>query len=306
MHLAALKTLAFVAVTAALLLQSTKFPLTSGGLGCISASSNAIGAPVVAHTCSTEDPSKHEWDFTRVIDMQTPVPQPYKIFDVTDGINADGTKLQVWTCVDGNTNQQWIESVNDLTFRWAGTDKCIDLTDGNLTDGNQLQIWTCDLTRNNQNQRWAIKPPLALQQVGSEIGWRGGGVYQTTPCLSASSNTDGAGLVFDNCVEPGGDVTWDTVPSSGSTGQIKTFDGTKCLDVRDGNGTNGNPLQIWSCVEGNINQLWNMDIDGPENSGGKLISWAGTNKCVRAFEIWDCDPNDRYQWWVALPVYSTN
>ena len=27
--------------------------------------------------------------------------------DVKDGVNADGTKLQLWQCVSGNTNQQW-------------------------------------------------------------------------------------------------------------------------------------------------------------------------------------------------------
>ncbi|KAJ7463161.1 ricin B lectin domain-containing protein, partial [Mycena latifolia] len=79
-----------------------------------------------------------------------------KCIDVTGGVNADGTKLQIWMC-SGNTNQQWV-SVTDSTLQWAGTDKCIDLTDGKITDGNGLQIWTCDSM--NFNQRWVGMPDL--------------------------------------------------------------------------------------------------------------------------------------------------
>lgn len=30
-----------------------------------------------------------------------------KCLDVTDGVNQDGTRLQVWDCISYNTNQQW-------------------------------------------------------------------------------------------------------------------------------------------------------------------------------------------------------
>ncbi|KAK1218101.1 hypothetical protein PQX77_019232, partial [Marasmius sp. AFHP31] len=77
--------------------------------------------------------------------------------DVKDGVNADGTKLQIWTCTPGSTNQLWI-SVNDFTFNWAGTNKCIDLTDGDITDGNQLQIWSCVGGSGSPNQKWGGNP----------------------------------------------------------------------------------------------------------------------------------------------------
>jgi hypothetical protein len=69
---------------------------------------------------------------------------------VTGGVNALGTKLQIWTC-SGGPNQQWVNTL-DGTFQWSGTDKCIDLTDGKITDGNQLQLYTCSST--NTNQKW--------------------------------------------------------------------------------------------------------------------------------------------------------
>ncbi|KAG7087961.1 hypothetical protein E1B28_012002 [Marasmius oreades] len=190
----------------------------------------------------------------------------FKCLDVTDGINADGTKLQVWACVNGSTNQQWI-STTDLTFQWAGTNKCIDLTDGNITDGNQLQIWTCD--SNNSNQKWTVNP-IQPPPTHNQLLAVGGPQHITSQCMTASVNADGARVALARCVDtastfPGGNYTW-VLPSPGTTGQIKTFDGTKCLDVRAGDGSNGNTLQVWSCSEGNINQLWNIDIDGPSGS----------------------------------------
>ncbi|KAJ7493560.1 ricin B lectin domain-containing protein [Mycena latifolia] len=127
----------------------------AGIQGCISAADNEDGSPLVIHDCNTEDTANQDWQlsfFTR----QNAGPQSITVFgdkciDVTGGVNADGTKLQIWTCTAGNTNQQWI-SVTDFTLQWAGTDKCIDLTDGKITDGTPLQIWTCDSS--NANQKW--------------------------------------------------------------------------------------------------------------------------------------------------------
>ena len=55
---------------------------------------------------------------------------------------------------------------------------------------------------------------------------------------------------------------------------IKVF-GNKCLDVTDGNASNGNNLQIWSCVDQSTNQLWDYDI----------VSWScpPPRSCVISF-----------------------
>lgn len=74
---------------------------------------------------------------------------------MVNGVNADGTPLQIWTCTAGDTNQMWI-SVTNFKFQWSETDKCIDLTGGSITDGNVLQIWTCET--GNANQGWVGEP----------------------------------------------------------------------------------------------------------------------------------------------------
>jgi len=43
-----------------------------------------------------------------------------------DGVDADGTKLQVYFCTDGNTEQQWVFN-SDFTIQWKDHNKCIDL-----------------------------------------------------------------------------------------------------------------------------------------------------------------------------------
>ena len=64
-----------------------------------------------------------------------------KCIDVTNGANTDGTKLQIFDCVTGNTNQ--IFSIDQFvsltdTISWVGTNKCVDLTGGNTTSGNEV------------------------------------------------------------------------------------------------------------------------------------------------------------------------
>ncbi|KAJ7624304.1 ricin B lectin domain-containing protein [Mycena polygramma] len=129
----------------------------SAGLqGCIAVESNTDGAPVVIHNCNEDngDNAVYNWNVS-FFDRQNAGPQAIQVYgdkciDVTGGVNADGTKLQIWTCVEGSTNQQWT-SVTDGTFQWSGTNKCIDLTGGAITDGTQLQIWTCT---DGPNQKW--------------------------------------------------------------------------------------------------------------------------------------------------------
>jgi hypothetical protein len=88
-----------------------------------------------------------------------------KCLDVTAGVNADGTKLQIWECGDANPNQWFIVNDQDGTIRWNNRNKCVDAPSGGLgpvrplfaCDGfgysyRQVQVWTCGA--GNLNQRW--------------------------------------------------------------------------------------------------------------------------------------------------------
>ncbi|KAF8153579.1 ricin B lectin domain-containing protein [Mycena galopus ATCC 62051] len=134
--------------------QTVQFRTGSDGPtgGCLSASSNADGAAVVIEMCSAPTPA-NSW----VVPNGNDAAGSLQIFgnkclDVTDGVNADGTRLQIWTC---NTNQLWEPEFGSVgNIFWVGMNKCVDLTNGDTTNGNQLQVWDCDTS--NPNQIWGV------------------------------------------------------------------------------------------------------------------------------------------------------
>ncbi|KAJ7038926.1 ricin B lectin domain-containing protein [Mycena alexandri] len=284
---------------AAVQLQSGAAAFTNAGIqGCISAAENVDGEALVIHNCNTEALANQ--DFTlNFFTKESAGPQLIKVFgdkciDVTGGVNADGTKLQIWTCDSTNPNQQWT-SVADFTLRWGSTNKCIDLTNGKITDSNQLQIYTCGT--NNGNQKWLGAPNPDNVQVAPIVGGPVGGPSDPSHCIVATSNTDGAEVAIVDCLENaanlntiflGGNTTW-SYPIAPLSGQYKIFD-DKCLDVPNGSTANGVKLQIWTCAAGNTNQLF-------QNKGHQIV-WSGQNKCVdltngnvtsgNQIQLWDC------------------
>ncbi|KAF8184064.1 ricin B lectin domain-containing protein [Mycena galopus ATCC 62051] len=124
---------------------------------CFTVANNTEDTPLTIQNCNTAGSLPNQacnLSFT-----ENAGPQPIKIFgdkciDVKDGLDADGTRLQIATCVEGNKNQEWI--FVQSTLQWSGTNKCVDIPDGNMTDGNALQIYTCD--DNSSMQRWAAEP----------------------------------------------------------------------------------------------------------------------------------------------------
>jgi hypothetical protein len=80
-----------------------------------------------------------------------------KCLDVTDGNDANGAKVQLWTC-NGNRQQQWIGPLLDGTVRpLMDESKCLDLNNWDTTNGDPdtIQIWNCS---GGTNQRWWIDP----------------------------------------------------------------------------------------------------------------------------------------------------
>jgi hypothetical protein len=88
----------------------------------------------------------------------------------------------------------------------------------------------------------------------------------TAKCLAASENKAGASVVIEDCATDTPAQLW-TV--QGNTFQIF---GDKCLDDTDGVTTNGQKMQIWTCVSGSSKQQW--------FTSGTTIGLGGTNKCL--------------------------
>jgi len=286
-----------------------------GGIFCLTAAGNFDGAAVTIAQCSL-DQANRTWTVTNGGSTTGQGPASpivafgNKCLDVTNGANSDGTKLQLWTCAKGNTNQMWnVDS--DGTIHWAGTNKCVDNTGGVTKNANPAQVWTCS-NNGNPNQIWTSQPisggpPIA---PGGTVTFRvDEPAIHENGCLTASNNTDGASVVVDVCRDGTPGQEWTVQKGSANSGKgpagTLTVFGNKCLDVPSGNTTPGTKLQIFTCFNGNTNQLWQVN-------GDLTISWSGENRCVdltngnvtdgSQIQSWTCVQfNQNQQWgWISV------
>jgi hypothetical protein len=103
------------------------------------------GAPVVMAACNSANVTGVTWSFDTASGASAPIKLTRngvtKCLDVKDGLNNNGQKLQVWTCYEGNQNQQFRISTDDTdaVIQWArNPDKCLDLTDGREAAGTPV------------------------------------------------------------------------------------------------------------------------------------------------------------------------
>ncbi|KAF8166661.1 hypothetical protein K438DRAFT_1921482 [Mycena galopus ATCC 62051] len=115
----------------------------------------------------------------------------------------------------------------------------------------------------------------------------------STKCLTAASNTNGAVVEIEDCISGGS-----TSQNWSITGGTLQIFGTMCLDDTGGSTTSGNLLQIWACATGNTNQKWTVS--------GNTIQWTGTSSCLdltngattngNVVQIWSCTGGPNQQW----------
>ncbi|KAK1234856.1 hypothetical protein PQX77_001950 [Marasmius sp. AFHP31] len=152
-----------------------------------------------------------------------------------------------------------------------------------------------------------ISAAIAALQISSTSPTSGG----TSPlCMTTESNNDGALVSLAAC-----DRATDTLPAGNRTwvylwsrlaGPIKTYSGTKCLNVRSGADSDGTALQIWTCVQGSPNQKFVVD------DNLQTITWYGRNKCVditnenlapgNHLQIWGCNSSNDNQKWATSEI----
>ncbi|KAJ7753633.1 ricin B lectin domain-containing protein [Mycena maculata] len=138
------------------------------------------------------------------------------------------------------------------------------------------------------------------QLAGQTVFWKTVLTTGNGNCLTATSNADGAPVVIQDCGANATDANSWLVPNGESNvGTLQIF-GDKCLDVTNGDDVDGTLLQIWTCFEGNTNQMWVPVSD-------QSITWSGPDMCVdltngnltdgNQIQIWDCSyPNSNQKW----------
>ena len=98
--------------------------------------------------------------------------------DAYQGVMADGTSVDEWTC-NGGANQLW--SYDDTTGLIRSMDDphfCLD-NGGTYADGATLMIWTCS---GNSNQRFTLDASgtLGVRSYPVEVIDGGGGTVGAT------------------------------------------------------------------------------------------------------------------------------
>lgn len=100
-----------------------------------------------------------------------------KCLDVTNGNNANGTKVQLAAC-NGSNAQQWkyVPSSGKVHSKIGGN-KCLDVPGGQTGNGVQVQVWDCVADHNNQkfvrvgeSFRPQLAPGQALDAAGEGNG----------------------------------------------------------------------------------------------------------------------------------------
>ncbi|CAK5272508.1 unnamed protein product [Mycena citricolor] len=263
--------------------------LTASG-NCLTAASNADGAPVTIESCSTPS-AANSWVLPNGAHNSGPL-QIYgnKCLDVINGAKADGTKLQIWTCAAENTNQKWVPAGEDSPIVWSGTNLCVDLTGGSTTAGNQLQVWSCDAQ--NSNQKWnhvAVTQPktfsIALQHVQSQAF-----------CIAATSAAANASVAIEACAGGAALQTWADPQNTGQM-MLASTQGSAlelCVQPMAFLSISPSPLVLAKCDASIASQGFNHQLEQPgiinshaygfnciDNTNGKLV--AGNQ-----LQIWDC------------------
>ncbi|KAK7041158.1 ricin B lectin domain-containing protein [Favolaschia claudopus] len=265
---------------------------------CLMATSDADGAPVVVSRCSNAT-VLNSWNFPQGENNVGPI-QIFsnKCLDVTGGSNANGAKLQVWTCDASNANQKWIPSGQDNVITWAGKNKCVDLTDGSLTDGTQAQIWDCDA--HNDNQKWNHKAVTQPKSFSIQLK------KDPSLCVAASAPEAGAFIVIEGCSFGSTSQTF-TDPNNNSPGLMKLFDMCVSIDSTE-NARDGDKLVLKKCEDFSPKQQWNHENSVLVNSLASprmcLDLTDGKASSGTPLQIWDCSSlastgafqNDNQEW----------
>jgi beta-glucosidase len=177
--------------------------------------------------------------------------------DLASDSNADGAKVDIYTC-NGTNGQQWTELPNGTVH---ADGKCLDVAGGGTANGTLVDLYTCNGTG---AQVWQPQSDGALLNP------------QSGKCLDDTglSTTPGTQVQIWSC---GGGANQSWVPASGttttSTGAVTGYQGL-CLDVRGASSADGTPVQVYTCNSTSA-QSWTTEPDGTLQALGKCLDVTG-------------------------------
>ncbi|KAJ7211645.1 carbohydrate-binding module family 13 protein [Mycena pura] len=131
------------------------------------------------------------------------------------------------------------------------TSKCMGIVGGVYANGTQVDIFDCN---ESASQSWEIDGGTLPGPTSISSATTGTDTY----CLDAgvpADYADGVQMKIWKCFDGLAQQTWNKMES----GQIQLANTNFCLDLTNGDLTNRNVLQLWTCTAGDTNQIWKID-----------------------------------------------
>lgn len=165
--------------------------------------------------------------------------------------------------------------------------KCLDVQGGVFADGTPVQIFDCNGT---PAQNWTITTGETKVHLAG-----------TNFCLDAGSTPgNGVGMKIWQCYAGLAAQQWFLTGDN----RIALENQGLCLDLTNGDITNGNRVQTWQCTDNNPNQVWNLNSNNvqppppsttvvqlhPNNNGAKCLDVrAAFFENGTPVQIYDCN-----------------
>jgi Ricin-type beta-trefoil lectin domain len=167
-----------------------------------------------------------------------------KCLDDPSGNTANGTKLQLYSCL-GNSNQTWT-TVQDGTIRVRG--HCL------AASGTTVELWAC--SSSSLNQQWRAATDSELANAAS-------GLCLYYPNANAAN---GAKPTMSTCANV---TTQSGEHWSRPVGSVVSGEPGKCMAV------SGSTVQLANCANVAA-QRWAVDSNGTIGFGSKCLTASGT------------------------------
>jgi beta-glucosidase len=180
--------------------------------------------------------------------------------DVANDSNANGNKVEIYTC-NGTNGQQWTLEPNG-TVHADGS--CLDVAAGGTANGTLVDLYACN---GSGAQVWQPQSNGSLLNPQS-------GKCLTDPGSSTSLGTQVqistcTGAANQSWVSPAGGGG----SGGGGTGPVVGYQGL-CLDVRAANNADGTPVQVYTC-NGTNAQSWSVESNATLQALGKCLDVTG-------------------------------
>jgi beta-glucosidase len=195
--------------------------------------------------------------------------------DVTGDSDANGTKVEIYTC-NGTDGQQWTVEP-DGTVRADGS--CLDVTSGGTANGTLVDLYACNGTG---AQVWQPQPDGELLNP------------QSGKCLDDTglSTTPGTQVQIWSCTGAA-NQSW-TSPAS-ATGTVTGYQGL-CLDVEGDNSANGTGVDVYTC-NGTAAQNWTTETGSTLQALGKCLDVSGGGTADgTAVDLYACNGTGAQVW----------